>query len=68
MTFPILNSILFASYEAYKTNKNQTKLSFWDGLENGAAAGFFVAFFSTPADVIKCRMQRDQGHAMKSSK
>lgn len=49
ITLPIINSVLFASYEYYKTARGKEILSFWDGLENGAVAGFVVAFVTTPA-------------------
>lgn len=49
ITLPIINSVVFTSYEYYKTIRGKQTLTFWDGLENGAVAGFVVAFVTTPA-------------------
>ena len=53
LTLPLTNSVIFTSYEYYKHIRGKEKLSFWDGAENGAVAGFIVAFVTTPADIIK---------------
>jgi hypothetical protein len=53
LTLPLINSVLFTSYEYYKHIRGKDKLSFWDGAENGAVAGFVVAFVTTPAELIK---------------
>jgi hypothetical protein len=57
MTWPVINSVVFTSYEYYKGLRGKQNLTFWGGVENGAVAGFVVAFVTTPADLVKVIMQ-----------
>jgi hypothetical protein len=57
ITLPIINSVLFTSYEYYKLIRGKEELSFWDGVENGAVAGLVVSFVTTPAELIKVGLE-----------
>ena len=57
ITVPLVNAVVFGSYELYKKLKGKTSLSFWDGVENGAFAGFANTIVVTPVELVKCKMQ-----------
>ena len=48
ITVPLVNAVVFGSYELYKKVTNKTSLSFWDGIENGAFAGFANTLVVSP--------------------
>jgi solute carrier family 25 carnitine/acylcarnitine transporter 20/29 len=48
ITVPIINAIIFSSYELYKKIRNKTEMSFTDGIENGAFAGLVNTIVVSP--------------------
>lgn len=48
LTVPIVNAIVYGSYEAYKKIMKKETLSLVDGIENGAFAGFVNSFVVGP--------------------
>lgn len=68
MTVPIVNAIVYGSYEAYKKMMKKDTLSMLDGIENGAFAGFVNSFVVGPVELVKCVMQNDKSHQFSSSK
>ena len=68
MTVPIVNAIVYGSYEAYKKMMKKETLSMLDGIENGAFAGFVNSFVVGPVELVKCVMQNDKSHQFSSSK
>jgi len=56
---PIVNALVFGSYEFYKKILGKQQLSLLDGIENGAFAGFANTFIVSPVELVKCRMQLD---------
>ena len=68
MTVPIVNAIVYGSYEAYKKIMKKDTLSMLDGIENGAFAGFVNSFVVGPVELVKCVMQNDKSHQFSSSK
>lgn len=48
LTVPIVNAIVYGSYEAYKKIMKKETLSLVDGIENGAFAGFVNSFVVCP--------------------
>lgn len=59
ITVPLVNAVVFGSYEFYKKVTHKNQLSLLDGIENGAFAGFINTFVVSPVELIKCRMQLD---------
>lgn len=59
VTVPIVNAVVFGSYELYKKLTKKQHLSLIDGIENGAFAGFVNTFVVSPVELVKCRMQLD---------
>lgn len=57
VTVPIVNSVVFGTYEFYKKITGKQELSFVDGIENGAFAGLINCAVVTPVELIKCRLQ-----------
>lgn len=57
ITVPIVNSVVFGTYQFYKKITGKQQLSFVDGIENGAFAGFVNCAVVTPVQLIKCRLQ-----------
>ena len=68
ITVPIVNAVVYGSYEAYKKIMKKDTLSMLDGIENGAFAGFVNSFVVGPVELVKCVMQNDHDHKFKSSK
>lgn len=68
LTLPVINSVVFVSYEGYKTVRGKQELTFWDGAESGAVAGFVVAFVTTPAELVKVIMQASGEQKFKHSR
>jgi solute carrier family 25 (mitochondrial carnitine/acylcarnitine transporter), member 20/29 len=60
ITVPIVNAIIFSSYEFYKKMTNKQELSFINGVENGAFAGLVNTIVVSPVELVKCRMQLDK--------
>lgn len=60
ITVPIVNAIIFSSYELYKKITNKQELSFINGIENGAFAGLVNTIVVSPVELVKCRMQLDK--------
>lgn len=48
ITVPIVNAVVFGSYEFYKKFTGKQTLSLLDGIENGAFAGFINTFVVSP--------------------
>ena len=48
LTVPIVNAVVFGSYEFYKKITGKVSLSFWDGIENGAFAGVANSIVVSP--------------------
>ena len=48
ITVPIINAIVFSSYELFKKITNKQELSFVNGIENGAFAGFVNTIVVSP--------------------
>ena len=60
VTVPLINSIIFASYEFYKNLIGVTSekdFSFRQSMEAGMFAGFVNSFVLSPIELVKCRMQ-----------
>lgn len=68
ITVPIVNAIVYGTYEAYKKIMKKDTLSMLDGIENGAFAGFINSFVVGPVELVKCVMQNDHSHKFTSSK
>ncbi len=60
VTVPLLNAVIFSSYELYKKLRGNTQLSFIDGIENGAFAGLANTIIVSPVELVKCKMQLDK--------
>jgi solute carrier family 25 carnitine/acylcarnitine transporter 20/29 len=60
LTVPLINAIIFSSYEFYKKLRGKTELSFIDGIENGAFAGLVNTIIVSPVELVKCHMQLDK--------
>ena len=67
VTVPLINAIVFSSYELAKKISNKKELSFWNGVENGAFAGLVNTVVVSPVELVKCHMQLDKGGRFKSS-
>ena len=67
MTVPLINAIIFSSYELFKKITNQKELSFFNGIQNGAFAGLVNTAVVSPVELIKCRMQLDKDNRFKTS-
>eukprot|EP00919_Chromeraceae_sp_WS-2016_P034434 GHVR01081535.1.p1 GENE.GHVR01081535.1~~GHVR01081535.1.p1 ORF type:complete len:111 (+),score=10.84 GHVR01081535.1:845-1177(+) len=48
ITVPIVNAVVFCSYEAYKKIRGKSELSFLHGMENGAFAGLVNTIIVSP--------------------
>ena len=59
-TVPLVNAVVFGSYELYKKIAGKQELSFIDGIENGAFAGLVNTVVVSPVELIKCKMQLDE--------
>lgn len=60
ITVPIVNAIVYGTYETYKKIMKKDTLSMIDGIENGAFAGFVNSFVVGPVELVKCVMQNDK--------
>ena len=65
ISVPLINSIIFASYEFYvrtenllfRSNKqNKSQIQFGVALRAGMFAGFVNSFILSPIELIKCRL------------
>ncbi len=68
ITVPVVNAIVYGSYQAYKKIMKKETLSMLDGIQNGAFAGLVNSFVVGPVELVKCLMQNDKEKKYKSSK
>ena len=60
VTVPLINSIIFASYEFYKNLinvKSESDFTFNQSLQAGMFAGAVNSIVLSPIELIKCRLQ-----------
>ena len=60
VTVPLINSIIFASYEFYKKLVNvqsESDFTFNQCMQAGMFAGFVNSFVLSPIELVKCRLQ-----------
>ena len=60
VTVPLINSIIFASYEFYKKLINvesEADFTFNQCMQAGMFAGFINSFVLSPIELVKCRLQ-----------
>ena len=60
VTVPLINSIVFSSYEFYKrliNVRNEKDLKWHQAMAAGMFSGFVNAFVLTPIELVKCRLQ-----------
>ena len=67
LTVPVVNAVIFGSYELFKKITNKQELSFVNGIENGAFAGLVNTAIVTPVELVKCHMQLDKTNKFNSS-
>jgi hypothetical protein len=67
LTVPIINAIVFSSYELFKKITNKTELSLLNGIENGAFAGLVNTAVVSPVELVKCHMQLDKEAKFRNS-
>lgn len=48
ITVPVVNAVIFGSYELFKKLTNKQELSFVNGIENGAFAGLVNTVIVAP--------------------
>jgi hypothetical protein len=69
VTVPLINSIVFASYEFCKRLmgvRSEKEFTFVQSLWSGMFAGFVNSFVLSPIELVKCRLQiqrEDKAHA-----
>lgn len=59
LTVPLINSIIFASYEFYKNLvgvKSEQDFTFSQSMQAGMFAGLVNSFVLSPIELVKCRM------------
>lgn len=59
VTVPLINSIVFSSYEFFKRQigvKEEKDFTFKQALAAGAFAGFTNSFVLSPIELVKCRL------------
>ena len=59
VTVPLINSIIFASYEFYKNLigvKSEADFTFNQSMQAGMFAGLVNSFVLSPIELVKCRM------------
>ena len=60
VTVPLINSIIFASYEFYKKLVNvesESEFTFNQCMQAGMFAGLINSFVLSPIELVKCRLQ-----------
>lgn len=67
LTVPLINAVVFSSYELFKKITKKEELSLYNGIENGAFAGLVNSIVVSPVELIKCRMQLDKDNKFLSS-
>ncbi len=60
LTVPLINAVVFSSYELFKKITKKQELSLSNGIENGAFAGLVNSIVVSPVELVKCRMQIDK--------
>ena len=67
ITVPIINAIVFSSYELFKKITQKKELSLINGIQNGAFAGLVNSIVVSPVELVKCHMQLNKDARYKSS-
>lgn len=70
VTVPLINSIIFASYEFYKNLigvQCESAFTFSQSMQAGMFAGLVNSFVVSPIELVKCRMQIQTEKSLKNA-